>query len=313
MSAGVTGRVEQSLPGQAGSSTLRPSHGVRVSPRPWSVLLWVLLVSTAATGRETRQGTVLVTGPPGGAPPVLYVAARLSTLVDFEGLLEPRVVLTPELSERLGVVPVGARSLVLVPVRDLAPGERVLLPVTGRTEAGEPRTVTLALVTRKDEVDLQAQVSLVPREPRGPAEEGGVGTVAGMLLTSHEPGAGPGLALVVPDASETLMHARGVRGWVESVLRMARGRLFVTVAVRSRNLSYPPWRLGRIRAEVGCWRDRKGVHVPLPVLITSASFGPRAQRHTLTAWLPEGAGCLSLTLEEDGPRTLHLKDWRLPP
>lgn len=144
-------------------------------PRPWFVLLWVLLVSTVASGRETRRGTVLVAGQ-GGESPVLYVAARLSTLVDFEGLLEPRAFLTPELSRRIGVVAVGARSLVVVPVRDLARGERVLLPVTGRSEAGEPRTVTLALVTREDEVDLWAQVSLGPREPEA-AEEGGVSAV----------------------------------------------------------------------------------------------------------------------------------------
>ncbi|WP_375769406.1 DUF2381 family protein [Archangium gephyra] len=151
-------------------------------PRPWSVLLWVLLLSTAAAARQTRQGTVLVAGEPGGAPPVLYVAARLSTLVDFEGLLEPRVALTPELGERVGVLPVGARSLVVVPVRDLARGERVLLPVTGRTERSEPRTVTLALVTRKDEVDLQAQVSLMPREPQRAGDAEG-----GTLLSLIEP------------------------------------------------------------------------------------------------------------------------------
>jgi hypothetical protein len=247
--------------------------------------------------------------------PVLYVAARLSTLVDFEGLLEPRVVLTAELSERVGVVAVGARSLVVVPVRDLARGERVLLPVTGRTEAGEPRTVTLALVTRRDEVDLQAQVSFVPREPRGPeaAEAGGMGTVAGMLLASHEPGTGPRLALVMPGDSETLMQAVGVQGWIESVLRMDRGRLFVTVAIETTGRSSPPWRLTRIRLEAGCRGVRIGAETPLPVASTSAVPGPREQRHTFATRLPEGAGCLSLTLEEDGPRTLHLEDWRLPP
>lgn len=284
-------------------------------PRPWSVLLWVLLVSTAATGRETRQGTVLVAGHPGDEVPVLYVAARLSTLVDFEGLLEPRVVLTPGLSERVGVVAVGARSLAVVPVRDLARGERVLLPVTGRSEAGEPLTVTLALVTRKDEVDLQAQVSFGPREPRSPeaAEHGGVGTVAGMLLASHEPGTGPGLALVMPGKSETLMRAGRVRGWLESVLRMDRRRLFITVAIENTKHSSPPWRLTRIRLEAGCRGGRTGAELPLPVFMTSAVSGSKEQRHTFATRLPEGAECLSLTLEEDGPRTLHLQDWRLPP
>jgi hypothetical protein len=253
---------------------------------------------------------VLVAGQPGGEPPVLYVAARLSTLVDFEGLLEPRVALTSELSERIEVLPVGARSLVVVPVRDLARGERVLLPVTGRTEVGEPRTLTLALVTREDEVDVHAQVSLGTREPR--ALEGAAGTVAGMLLASHEPG-GSRLALAMPDEDETLMQAGEVRGWIESVLRMDRGRLFVTVAVSSRILPRRPWRLGRARVEAGCWKERTGAHVPLPVVITSAISGARMQWHTLAIHLPEGAGCLSLILEEDGPRTLHLQDWRFPP
>jgi len=287
-----------------------------VRPRPWSVLLWVLLLSTAAAARQTRQGTVLVAGEPGGAPPVLYVAARLSTLVDFDGLLEPRVTPTPGLSERVGVIPMGARSLVVVPVRDLARGERVLLPVTGRTEAGVLRTVTLVLVTRQDEVDLRAQVSLVAHEPRRPeaAETGGaVDSVAGMLLASHEPGAGPGLALVMPGESQTLMQAGDVRGRIESILRLDRGHLFVTVAISSRNFTLRPWHLGRARVEAGCWKERTGAHAPLPFTITSVISGPRGQRHIIITRHPEGVGCLSLTLEEDGPRTLHLEDWRLPP
>jgi hypothetical protein len=283
-----------------------------VRPRPWSVLLWVLLVSTEASGRETRRGTVLVAGDPGGEPPVLYVAARLSTLVDFEGLLEPRALLTPELSGRIGVVAVGARSLVVVPVRDLARGERVLLPVTGRTEAGAPRTVTLALVTREDEVDLQAQVSLAPRELEA-AEEGGVGTVAGMLLASHAPGTGPGLALVLPGKIGTIMQASDVRGWIESILRMDRRSLFITVAIETTGRFPPPWRLTRVRLEAGCQDGRTGAELALPVFRTSAVPGSKEQRHTFATRLPEGAGCLSLTLEEDGPRTLHLRDWRLPP
>ncbi|AKI98950.1 uncharacterized protein DUF2381 [Archangium gephyra] len=284
-------------------------------PRPWSVLLWVLLLSTAAMAREARQGTVLVAGHPGAAPPVLYVAARVSTLVDFEGLLEPRVALTPELGERLAVLPVGARSLVVVPVRDLARGERMLLPVTGRTEAGEPRAVTLALVTREDEVDVQVQVSLGTREPRvlEASAEGGVGTVAGMLLASHEPGASPGLSLVMPAEGLMRTQAGEVEGRLESVLQMDRGRLFVTVTVRFTTRPLRPWRLGRARVEAGCWKERARADVALPVVVTSAISGPRVQRHTLAIRLPEGAGCLSLTLEEDGPRTLHLQDWRLPP
>lgn len=282
-------------------------------PVPLRVLFFCLLAASQAwaTGRQTRQGTVLVAGQPGGAPPVLYVAARLSTLVDFEELLEPAALLTPELRARVGVVSVGPRSLVLVPLRDLAEGERLLVPVSGRTEAGEPRTLTLALVTRPDEVDLQARVSFGSREMDAGTEA--VGAVAEMLLASHGPDARPGLVLVTPGESETLLKGRSVQGWIESVLQMDRRRLFVTVAIKTLSLSSNPWRLARVRAEAGCWGARGEADAALPVLIRSAVTGPREQRHTLSTWLPDGAGCLSLSLEEEGARTLRFERVRLSP
>jgi len=277
-----------------------------VRPHSWTVVLWVLLVSMTAAARETRQGTVLVVGPLGGEPSVLYVAARLSTLVDFEGLMEPRVLLTPELRERVQVLPVGARSLVVIPVRDLGEEERLLLPVTGRTESGEPVTLTLALVTRRDEVDLEARVSFASGWPgrAGATEQGQLGTVAGMLLASHAPGAPPKLALRMPGRTRILAQAEGVRAWVESILRLDR-RLFVTVAVEKVDPLSSPWRLVRVRLEAGCRDARKEGEPSLPVLITSAASEPRQQRHTFATVLPEGAGCLSLMLEEDGPRVLR--------
>ena len=281
-------------------------------PQPWTVVLWVLLVSMTvvtrarANVRETRQGTVLVADHPGGAPSVLYVAARLSTLVDFEGLVEPRVLLTPELRERVQVLPVGARSLVFVPVRDLAEGERLLLPVMGRTEAGEPLTLTLALVTRREEVDLEARVTFASGWPRGAraAEQGELGAVAGMLLTSHAPDPPPKLTLLVPGRTRALTRAEGVHAWVESVLRLD-GRLFVTIAVEKVNPLSRSWRLVRVRMEAGCRDARRGAEPSLPVLITSGASGPRQQFHTFATLLPEGAKCLSLMLEEDGPRVLR--------
>jgi hypothetical protein len=292
-----------------------------VHARPWPILLWVLLVSSTAaaqvraTGRQTRQGTVLVAGHPDEAPPVLYVAAPLSTLVSFEDLLEPRAALTPELRERVEVLPVGARSLVVIPVRDLKEGERLLLPVTGRTEAGAPLTLTLALVTRRDEVDLEARVSLAsgPFRQGATGEEGGAGTVARMLLASHAPDTAPKLMLLTPGRTRTPAQAGGVQAWVESILRLD-GRLFVTVAVEDQDRVSNPWQLVRARLEVGCRDARMGAEPSLPVLITSAaSSKPRQQFHTFATQLPEGAGCLSLTLEEDGPRVLRFDALRLAP
>lgn len=273
-------------------------------PVPLRVVLFFCLLATSqawATGRQARQGTVLVAGQPGGALPVLYVAARFSTLVDFEELLEPAAPLTPELRERVGVVAVGPRSLVLVPLRDLAEGERLLVPVTGRTEAGEPRTLTLALVTRRDEVDLQARVSFASREPR-PA----VGSVAGMLLASHGPGSRQRLALVTPGEMLVSKKADDIRANVDSVLRMDR-RLFVTVSVRTIRFNSMPWRLVRARMESGCAASRVDVESPLPLDVSmGASEGPW-QRYVLSTLIPAGVECVALTMEDDGPRMLRFE------
>ncbi|WP_257461887.1 DUF2381 family protein [Archangium lipolyticum] len=290
-------------------------------PRSWTVLLWVLLVSTTVTareawasGREKRQGTVLLAGQPGGASPVLCVAAGLSTLVDFEGLLEPHVLLPPGVEERVGVLRVGARSLVVVPLRDLADGERVLLPVTGRTEAGETRTLTLALVTRRNEVDLTARVVLAPGQAQGSetVEGNDVDAVARMLLASHEPGAQPRLALVIYDEAQIFTRVDDVQARVESLLRMDR-RLFVTVAIKSIRRTSKPWQLLRYRLETRCKDARSGVELTPPTLMTKAVGGQQRQVHTFAVWIPEGVQCLALTLEEAGPRTLRLEDVRLPP
>jgi hypothetical protein len=96
------------------------------------------------------------------------------------------------------------------------------------------------------------------------------------------------------------------------VLRVER-RLVVTVDIEALQRTSSPWRLSRVRLETGCGGARAGAETLAPVLITTTTFGPRKQRHTFSAPIPEGAGCLALTLEEDGPRTFHFEDLRPPP
>jgi hypothetical protein len=242
---------------------------------------------------------------------VLYVAARLPSLVDFEDLLEPRALLAPEARGHIEVVPVGARSLVIVPVRDLAEGERVLLPVTGRTEAGEPLTLTLALVTRRDEVDQQARVSLASGGVHPVAETSESEGVTRPLV-SQEPGNRPRMGLVLPEDTRAFTYSGDIQARFDSVLRMDR-RLFVTVAIGISRPTSRPWRLSRVRLEARCGGTGVGAEPLAPVRITTAAPGPRWQRHTFSTSIPEDAGCLALTLEEDGPRTLHFEDVRLPP
>ncbi len=287
-------------------------------PRPWIILLWVLVVSTTTTrahasARELRRGTLLVEGGP-EAPPLLYVAAGTVTRVRFTNLLEPHARPGPEFQGRIEVAPLGGGSLVVAPVRDLAQGERLLLPVTGRTGAGESLTLTLALVTRADTVDAEAWVSQARMLPlrADAADTDEAGAIARGLLVSHESGtARPRLALALPDSEQVTTYAKRIRASAGSVLQMD-GLLFVTVLIQAR-LDLPPWRLIRARLETGCRQEsgKRTGNESLPARITSGESG-QYQFHTFAVPLPEGVGCLSLTLEEDGPRTLLLEELKVP-
>lgn len=281
-------------------------------PRPWNILLWVLFISTTASvahasEREARRGTLLVAGRP-EAPPVLYVASGTVSRVRFMDLQEPRALPGPEFQARVEVAPLGEDSLVISPVRDLPQGERLLLPVTGHTKAGEPLTLTVALVTREDEVDAEAWVSQM--EPQqGDTDE--AHAISNKLLASHGPGATrPRLALDIPKREQAATYAWRIRASASAVLQMDE-LLFVTVLIQTRNSS-TPWQLIRIRMEVGC-NQESSTNAWSPPLHLTSSAAAQKQLHTLSMPLPEGVDCFSLTLEEDGPRTLRLTQLRVSP
>ncbi|HYO68066.1 MAG TPA: DUF2381 family protein [Archangium sp.] len=281
-------------------------------PRPWTALLWFLLVTTLAseparaTGLESRRGTVLVAGQP-EVPPVLYVDSGTVTRVRFVDLVEPRALPGPQWQGRVEVAALGENSLVVSPVKNLLEGERLLLPVTGRTEAGEPVSLTLALVTRREVVDAEVWIARAHVIPEPVANGNEVDAVASELLASHVPGGGhPRLSLRVPGMKRATVPASGFRAWVESSLQME-GYLFVTVTLQADRRHIRPWRLVRVRLEAGCPRGEG-----LPVRITSGTFG-QYQFHTFTTPMPEDAGCVGLTLEEDGPRTLRLEGLKVNP
>lgn len=287
-------------------------------PRSRILLLWALILSTASTRahaaeRESRRGTLLVAGGP-ETPPVLYVATGTVTRVRFVDLLGPHALPGPGLQGRVEVAPLGEDSLVVSPVRDLTKGERLLLPVTGRTAAGETLTLTLALVTREDSVDAEAWVSQArmppPRADAADTDE--AGAVARRVLASHGPGAArPRLALKLPDREQATSYVGGIRASASSVLQMD-GLLFVTVLIQTDRSNTSPWRLVRARLEEGCLQATPTRAENKPLHLTSGASG-RDQLHTLTASLSEGVGCLSLILEEDGPRTLRLEELKVSP
>lgn len=280
-------------------------------PRSWTVLLCALIVAmpvtvrAQATGRQPRWGTVLLAGE--GAPLVLNVAENTASLVRFEDLKEPSVELPPELRERLEVVPFGERTLVLSPVRNLAEGERLRVPVTGRTEEGRVVSLTLELVTRGDEVDAEVRVFREwPTGWEGDSEEGGVTeAMARSILASHggEERRPPRLALAV-GAKGKVIRVGDARARLTSVIQVER-RLFLTVDL-SQSLRSEPWRLARVRLEPRC-RGARAEASALPLLILSGPSRPGRQRYTLATLLPEGVECMSLALEEDGPRTVSFE------
>lgn len=288
-------------------------------PRHWLIPLWALIVSMTAaraqaSERESRRGTLLVAGRP-EVPPVLYVASGTVTRVRFVDLQEPQARPESALQGRIEVAQLGEGSLVLAPARDLAPGERLLLPVTGRSETGEPLTLMLALVTRQDTVDAEAWVSRARVLPlrTDAADTDGVDAVARRLLASHGPApTRPRLALGLPDPDQATAHASSgdLRATTGSILQMD-GMLSVTVLIQTRRSSFP-WRLIRARLEAGCRQESSTGAESLPLHLTSGAAG-QYQLHTFSAPLPEGADCFSLTLEEDGPRTLRFEPLRVSP
>jgi hypothetical protein len=246
---------------------------------------------------------------------VLYVAAGTVTRVRFPDLMEPHALPGPEHQGRVEVAPLGEGSLVVSPIRDLAKGERLLLPVTGRTKAGEPLTLTLALITREDAVDAEAWVSrarALPQQENVAADTDEVDAVARRLLASHGPGGThPRLALDIPGREQATTYTDDIRASASSVLQI-NGLLFVTVLIQAKWTTSTPWRLIRARLDAGCRQEFPTGAESRPLHITSVVSG-RSQLHTLTALQPEGADCLSLLLEEDGPRTLHLDGLRVSP
>lgn len=212
------------------------------------------------------------------------MTAGVATLVLFEVPLRAEA---PMLGPEEGRIQLGRLddgSLILVPARELAPDEQVLLTVA--TEAGE-EPLRFVLVTRRDAVDLRVRIV----RPQASSDDDGAELVARSLLAAPDVRA----TLAIPQ--EVVEYSsRDSRGRVDSVLWMGR-RFFVTVAVRSRKRGAPAWTLvrARLRAVLA-----DGVLLEWPAHLLSGSPGERLQRHIVTGLLPEGSTRLELALDGEG-------------
>lgn len=234
-----------------------------------------------------QRRTLVLPSRPGQVTPLeLHVAAGVATLVLFDAPPRPE---TPVLVPEQGPIQLGRMgdgSVLLVPTKDLGPGERVL--VTVATEAGtEP--LRFVLVTRRDTVDVRVRVV----RAQASADEDGAELVARSLLDAPDARA----TLAIPQ-KVVKYDAPGSRGQVDSVLWMGR-RFFVTVSVRGLKKGAPPWRLmqGRLRVTLP-----DGVLLEWSARLLSGAEDRERQRHIVTGQLPEGASEVELALDaEDAP------------
>jgi uncharacterized protein (TIGR02268 family) len=118
--------------------------------------------------RVRREQQLVLARMPAGSEPELRVAPGISTVVRFDADVE-RAEVKPQESGRVSWVDVAARSLLLEPPRELAPGERLPLEVV--LVQGAVRTrLTFQLVSAPGEVDTRVDVELRPRSDRTEGE-----------------------------------------------------------------------------------------------------------------------------------------------
>ncbi|MBE4751403.1 DUF2381 family protein [Corallococcus sp. ZKHCc1 1396] len=121
------------------------------------LLLGAAVPAQAVPGARERQDRRLaLTGSAAEPVPVLRVAGGVLTALVFDAPLE-RDSLELEGRERFRLVDVGERSVLLEPVADLAPGERLGLRVRfSEGERAEP--AVLMLVTHPSDVDARVRI-----------------------------------------------------------------------------------------------------------------------------------------------------------
>jgi len=128
-------------------------------------LLPLLLLTETALARdrprEERHRTLALTGESAEPVEELHVAGGVSTTVDFAPAIDPASVELEGRTQRFRRVDLSEHRLVLEPLADLAPGERLLLRARFR-EAGFPALAEFALVSPPSEVDVRVEV-LRPR------------------------------------------------------------------------------------------------------------------------------------------------------
>ncbi|WP_158623560.1 DUF2381 family protein [Corallococcus sp. CA053C] len=132
------------------------------------LLLSLLLLGTNVTaqepprGRELVQRRVTLSQAAAGKPVELHVASGSLTVLEFDSPVDRAAVKLGDARDRFEVIVATDRLIMLKPTGDVATGERVLLTVPFADGLSPVRAV-FALVTNAIQVDVQVQVSRLPR------------------------------------------------------------------------------------------------------------------------------------------------------
>ncbi|WP_224248960.1 DUF2381 family protein [Hyalangium gracile] len=128
-------------------------------PITWLLLVPLLAASTAAAqpqpARQRQDRRASLPSTPADSLPEVYVAAGNSTVVAFNGPLDKNSLMVDR--TRFRWVDVGDNTLVLEPIADLSPGERLILQV-GFKDKALPAKAVLAVLSKADVVDAKVEV-----------------------------------------------------------------------------------------------------------------------------------------------------------
>ncbi|CAM4063633.1 DUF2381 family protein [Corallococcus exiguus] len=132
------------------------------------LMLSLLLLGTNVTaqepprGRELVQRRVMLAQAATGNPVELHVASGSVTVLEFDSSVDRAGVKLGDARDRLELVVATERLIMLKPTANVAASERILLTVPF-ADGMSPARAVFALVTNATQVDVQVQVSRLPR------------------------------------------------------------------------------------------------------------------------------------------------------
>ncbi|WP_224372991.1 DUF2381 family protein [Hyalangium versicolor] len=129
-------------------------------PTTWSLLALCLLASTATAQlqpsiRQRQDRRAALPATPSEPIPEVYVASGNTTLVAFNGPLDRDSLILDR--TRFRWVDVGDHTLILEPITDLSPSERLILQV-GFKDKALPSKAVLAVLSKVDVMDAKVEV-----------------------------------------------------------------------------------------------------------------------------------------------------------